>query len=139
MLFLRDLQSTNGTFLNGRRLAADSPVAGGDRIQVADCEFVIETAMPESRPQAALGTLRERRSIDRQWVFSRFDQLMNGGVFAAYQPIVRAGSAESYGVEALARSEVEELQRPDQMFAAARRVDREAALSKLCRRVALAN
>jgi hypothetical protein len=39
---IRDLDSTNGTFVNDKRLERDSPLRPGDRIRIADVEFVYE-------------------------------------------------------------------------------------------------
>lgn len=134
-LFVRDLSSTNGTFVNGRRIESATPVVRGDRVQFADCEFAVESAASASHKDPFHGTLRTP-IVQNQWAFSQFDQLMVGGVQAAYQDIVRVGTGEVHGVESLARSEIEGLKRPDQMFSAAKRVGQEVALSQLCRRVA---
>lgn len=47
--FLRDLASTNGTFLNGKRVADRSPLKHEDRIRVGDTIFsfsVVEGSIP---------------------------------------------------------------------------------------------
>jgi pSer/pThr/pTyr-binding forkhead associated (FHA) protein len=49
---LRDLASTNGTYLNGRRVAEKHPLESGDRIAVGDTVMqftLIEHALPVSR------------------------------------------------------------------------------------------
>ena len=38
-LFLRDLGSTNGTFVNGRQIKSDTVLSEGDVIQFGDAEF----------------------------------------------------------------------------------------------------
>ena len=40
-LFITDLESTNGTWVNGRRLPSgrQSPLSDGDRVRLADCEY----------------------------------------------------------------------------------------------------
>jgi pSer/pThr/pTyr-binding forkhead associated (FHA) protein len=38
-VFIDDLGSTNGTFLNGRKLTTAEPVAKGDRLQIGNTIF----------------------------------------------------------------------------------------------------
>src|ERR1700755_1616962 len=45
--FLRDLNSTNGTFLNGQRVA-NAPLNDGDRIQCGETIVVVEVTADES-------------------------------------------------------------------------------------------
>ena len=48
---LRDLGSTNGTFLNGERLANDRPLKSGDEIRLGGCVFLFHAgtgASPET-------------------------------------------------------------------------------------------
>lgn len=42
--YIKDTNSTNGTFLNGQRLSADElkPLINGDKVMFADMEFVVE-------------------------------------------------------------------------------------------------
>ena len=40
-LFVRDLGSTNGTYVNGNQITEDTPVGERDVVQFADFEFVI--------------------------------------------------------------------------------------------------
>jgi FHA domain/Bacterial regulatory proteins, luxR family len=40
---LRDLGSTNGTFVNGERLAGDRPLKSGDEIRLGTCVFIFHT------------------------------------------------------------------------------------------------
>lgn len=39
---LQDLGSTNGTFVNGNKIAADTLLKNGDRVQFGDVQFVVE-------------------------------------------------------------------------------------------------
>ena len=101
-LFVRDLNSTNGTFVNGKRIAHDTPVGEGDLLQFADTEFRLE------RITADWG---ERTSVtgigSESWVLSNFDELIrSGGVFAVFQPIVSLHTSHTLGYEALARSNI---------------------------------
>jgi hypothetical protein len=67
---LRDLGSTNGTFLNGQRLAGDQPLNAGDEIRVGTSVFVFHTvATQETQPETVRGeappvlTRREREVL----------------------------------------------------------------------------
>jgi EAL domain-containing protein (putative c-di-GMP-specific phosphodiesterase class I) len=61
-----------------------------------------------------------------------------GLITPAYQPLVDLYSGEVLGYEALARGPKGELERPDLLFAAARREGRLADLDSTCRRAAVA-
>ncbi|MEE4302063.1 MAG: FHA domain-containing protein [Pseudomonadales bacterium] len=50
---LEDLASTNGTFLNGRRLSAPMPLVPGDRIAFDTTRFVVEAAFEDAGPRPA--------------------------------------------------------------------------------------
>ncbi len=45
-LFLRDLQSSNGTFLNGRRVTSTIEVRTGDEIDVGATRIIVEDVQP---------------------------------------------------------------------------------------------
>jgi len=42
MLFIKDLRSSNGTFVNGQRIEAETPLKNGDHIGLGDSEFEIK-------------------------------------------------------------------------------------------------
>ncbi|MDE3091336.1 MAG: FHA domain-containing protein, partial [Chloroflexota bacterium] len=48
-LYLRDEQSTNGTWLNGQRVSRATQLKIGDRIKISGIEFVVKSAAPEPR------------------------------------------------------------------------------------------
>jgi EAL domain-containing protein (putative c-di-GMP-specific phosphodiesterase class I) len=128
-LFVRDLNSTNGTFVNGKRITNDTPVGEGDLLQFADTEFRLE------RITADWG---ERTSVtgigSESWVLSNFDELIrSGGVFAVFQPIVSLHTSHTLGYEALARSNIPGVASAGEMFSLAARLHSEARLSHQCR------
>jgi pSer/pThr/pTyr-binding forkhead associated (FHA) protein len=43
---LRDLKSTNGTFVNERRITSEHPLADGDVIQIGDVELIFVAIPP---------------------------------------------------------------------------------------------
>jgi hypothetical protein len=53
---LRDLESTNGTWLDDRRVSGTAPLRDGDRIQVGGVE--LRFFDPASAPTDPVGTLR---------------------------------------------------------------------------------
>lgn len=128
-LFVRDLNSTNGTFVNGKRIAGDSPLGDRDLLQFADTEFRLErVAVDWGGRTSATGFGSE------SWVLSNFDELIrSGGVFAVFQPIVSLQTAHTLGYEALARSNIPGVATAAEMFSLAARLHAEARLSHQCR------
>lgn len=51
---LRDLGSTNGTFLNGERLAGDHPLSPGDEIRIGTSVFVFRAVSPDNNDMATV-------------------------------------------------------------------------------------
>lgn len=58
---IRDLQSTNGTYLNGQRIAGVRPLAPGDRIRLGRTEWVIEAPRAPARRDSATAHLAVAR------------------------------------------------------------------------------
>jgi DNA-binding winged helix-turn-helix (wHTH) protein len=52
-LIIEDLGSHNGTFVNGRRLDAPSPLADGDEIRVGPATLAVHTAPPDDLTRSA--------------------------------------------------------------------------------------
>ncbi|MDI7269013.1 MAG: FHA domain-containing protein, partial [Myxococcota bacterium] len=70
-LLVRDMDSTNGTFLNGRRIRGDETLQPGDRIFLADFVLIIEgdesaqtPAPPEARKTAGPPPLPDEGGLD---------------------------------------------------------------------------
>jgi EAL domain-containing protein (putative c-di-GMP-specific phosphodiesterase class I) len=145
---VRDLDSTNGTFVNGKRITEDA-LADGDIIQVAHVEFrfrhpavlapalgapadsaVEQThvALSDQTDSIILGTQLMRELISRE------------AVEILYQPIVDLQSGEVIGFEALGRGAHAELSRsPEVLFGLAERCGLTIELSRLFRRAAVAS
>src|SRR5262245_32196725 len=93
-LYVRDLGSTNGTFINGERIDGEFPVASGDLLQFA--EVVFRVGLDEGRYDAR--TLAGDSS-DRALALIQFDKLMSErAVVPHFQPIIafRNMSVEGY-------------------------------------------
>lgn len=128
-LFVRNLNSTNGTFVNEQRISTDTPVGEHDVVRFADFEFVVKRVQAEQ----SLRTMVSSRS-DWQNTLGQFHQLlMDRAVVPYFQPIVRFSDRQTIGHEVLARSTVVGLSTPKDMFAAAERVSLAARLSVMCR------
>lgn len=126
---IRDLGSTNGTFVNGR-VADGRPLADGDIVQFADAVFrVIRPGTVE------YGATAEGSAQPFAAALLQFEDLMSGeGVIPNFQPIVQLSDGQTVGYELLARSGLEELRNPAAMFTTAAKLGQECALSELMRR-----
>jgi EAL domain-containing protein (putative c-di-GMP-specific phosphodiesterase class I) len=128
-LLLRDLGSTNGTFVNGTRIQEPCTVNHGDLLQFGQRVFRVIQKSTESGPQTI-----EDDSCDRALALIQFDQLMTQRAVAPhYQPIVAMGDRQVFGYEVLARSRFFGLKDPRSMFAAAKVLDLESELSRILR------
>lgn len=142
---LRDLKSTNGTFVNGTRID-EHVLADGDIIHLGPIELRFRTAesgatgvsdMPADATQALPinhdpGSTRARRALE--------ELLGREAVDIVWQPIVDLASRNVVACEALARGAHPDLPRsPQPLFALAADCGLAVELSRLCRRLALAH
>jgi len=101
-LHVRDLGSTNGTFVN-RRSVTDEPLEDGDVIHFADFEFRLEEAAP-ARPETT-AVLRDF-ALPEQFVKGtrELDELLRDRLVTMhFQAIVVLGSGKDVCYEALGR------------------------------------
>jgi EAL domain-containing protein (putative c-di-GMP-specific phosphodiesterase class I) len=128
-LLLRDLGSTNGTYVNGTRIHAPCTVRHSDLLQFGQIVFRAVQQSSDSGPQ----TIQDD-SCDRALALIQFDQLMaQRAVTPHFQPIVAVGDRAVFGYEVLARSRFFGLNDPKSMFAAARVLNLESELSRIFR------
>jgi len=128
-LWIVDLGSTNGTFVNGTRLAEPMRLNEGDLVQIAAIVFRVSR---ESQAVEA-HTLHES-ACDRALTMMQFDRLINdGGMTPFFQPIVAMDDRRTVGFEVLGRSRLFGLRTPAEMFAAASELNVEVELSELLR------
>ncbi len=130
-LCLRDLGSTNGTYVNGERLAAEdyAVLAEGDLIQFATLVFRLGSGR-----QMTEGRTMHDDACDRALAMMQFDRLMNeGGVVPFFQPIMDIQKDARIGYEVLGRSRLFGLKTPAEMFSAAAKLNLEAELSRAMR------
>ena len=132
-LCLRDLGSTNGTFVNGDRLSSAIELHDNDMIQFADLPFRLTRS-----PNANLSHTRRKDACDHALAIVQFDQLLTGKcIIPHYQPIVELASGKVVAYEALARSRLIGLETPNVMFSAAAQLGQSAKLSEHLRRTAV--
>jgi EAL domain-containing protein (putative c-di-GMP-specific phosphodiesterase class I) len=128
-LLLRDLGSTNGTYVNGTRAAQPCTVHHGDLLQFGQVIFRVMQQSTETGPQ----TIQED-SCDRALALIQFDQLMTQrAVTPHFQPIIDMGDRRVLGYEVLGRSRFFGLKDPHSMFAAAKVLNLEGELSRIMR------
>lgn len=137
-LFIRDLGSKNGTFVNRERVTDMTPIGEGDHIELADIEFRIEYSPNEATLGSQKGsfseTCSEMDTFESAWVLTQLDELIDRqAVTPHYQAIVAIFNDSVVGYEALARSAVTGLEDPFRMFETAKLANREVELSRVCR------
>ncbi len=140
LLCLRDLGSTNGTYLNGNRIISDTLLSEGDWIEIGDVHLQIG-----SRAGGHRNTVDEP-FLKTQFINSEAARLSSKGLVellatrslgACFQPIHYLHDRDIHGYEFLARSVVPGVTNPGLMFQAAEAVGREVELSMLCRSMGL--
>lgn len=132
-LWLRDLQSTNGTFVNGQRIQNRASLKPDDLVQFADLEFRLICHETEDARNTICATASHLVSSVLQ-----FRRLMEtGDILPHFQPVVRMATGSVLGYEVLARSNYQGLENAYDLFLAATRLSQEAELSELSRREGL--
>jgi predicted component of type VI protein secretion system len=128
-LFLRDLNSTNGTLLNGRRVQNLTGLQHGDVIHFGSVMFTLVQGGEDS----ITATVTADSSSDAMGQL-QFDKLLKRPALRPYfQPIVRLEDHSRIGFEMLSRSHLIGLETPDKMFRVAAQRTSEAELSIACR------
>lgn len=132
VLFLRDLGSTNGTYINGERLEPDQTVqlSEEDLIHFAEAPFRVRR---QSLSAMTNGTIAEN-VCDQALALVQFDRLMSERLVRPhFQSIVRLQDESSIGFEILGRGSVFGLESVAAMFHAAEQLSLEVELSQLLR------
>ena len=128
-LTVRDLDSTNGTFINGERISGSVALKPEDIVQFADIPFrlMIQSARTD--------TVTESQDVcDQALALVQFDRLMSDeAVVPHYQSIVDLRSKQIIGYEVLGRSRIPHLESPAAMFSAAAHFNLETKLSQMFR------
>ena len=134
-LSLRDLGSTNGTFVNGRKIVSDTVLSEGDVIQFGGSEFRVHCRDEDDGRGTAHWNGHELTSR-----LLAFEKLVSGnGLIPHYQPIVKLSDISTVGFEVLARSQIPEFPTPREMFDTAAQLDRENDLREASRVAGVTN
>jgi EAL domain-containing protein (putative c-di-GMP-specific phosphodiesterase class I) len=128
-LMVRDLHSTNGTYVNGLKVQDTCTLLENDVVQFSDMAFRI------GREDACWNTQNiTAMAGDRAMVLIQFEKLIEGqGLVPHFQPIVRLQNLEVMGYEVLGRSSLFGLKKPSEMFQVAEQLDLQNRLSQLIR------
>jgi len=138
MLMIRDLDSTNGTFVNHKIVRGERALRHGDVVHLGDAEFRVvgQDKRVNDNPTGtmmldSLQSLSNRLPTGTRELRELIDQ---GTAIAAYQSIVNAGDGDVYAWEVLGRGNHPELpQSPGELFRIAESANLEIELSELLR------
>ncbi len=143
-LWVEDLGSTNGTFVNHQRIHQPTELKVGDVVHLADHEFRLMREQGlggPRRPVSSAETVIGMAALPREFPLQMaafFDLLENARVASWCQKICSADGS-FYGYELLGRSTHDELtEGPEQLFNLARALNAEVRLSRLLRRQSFA-
>ncbi|SMP53497.1 EAL domain, c-di-GMP-specific phosphodiesterase class I (or its enzymatically inactive variant) [Neorhodopirellula lusitana] len=129
-LVIQDLNSTNGTYVNGTRITEATAVSNEDLIHFAEAPFRIRRQSPTGM---TAGTISEN-VCDQALALVQFDRLMSQRLVRPhFQPIVTLKGARPIGFEILGRGSVFGLESVGAMFQAAEQLNLEVELSRLLR------
>ncbi|MCA9037596.1 MAG: EAL domain-containing protein [Planctomycetaceae bacterium] len=140
-LYIRDLGSTNGTFVNGHRIGHDTLLLPGDFIEIGDVCFEVMRSDQNNGGARTDPVVSKTCFVDNahDLVARRsLTQLLNhGGVLPCFQAIHCLKTGFVRGYEFLARSDFPGVETAGELFEQARKAGREVELSLLCRRDAM--
>ena len=136
-LWLYDLNSTNGTFINDDRVDVKAILKDGDSIVFGNRRFRVvlidSDASSGRRPLATVPNAAPTPAPESPK--QKFHRLLDSGAVPYFQPIYEIASASQriIGYEVLGRSRIYGLNTPEQMFAAALPLEMESELSRILR------
>jgi len=129
-LWLKDLCSTNGTIVNGKKIAGRTQINPDDIVQFGELEFrVIQQTDDEMFSTICVLPVSV---VSPAMQFRRLMEL--GDIVPHYQPVVSLSGGGIIGYEVLARSNYDGLENAHDLFLTAAHMGQEVALSDLCRR-----
>lgn len=128
-LIIRDLGSTNGSYVNGEPVEGERVVREDDIIQFATIVLRVGSDHVKSE-----GNTIQEDVCDHALAIIQFEKLISdGGLYPHFQPIVTLSDQSWIGYEVLGRSRLFGLQSPHEMFQAASQLNMEAQLSEAFR------
>lgn len=139
-LYVRDSGSTNGTFVNGKRITTETLLFDGAVLEIANISFRVLSHRREPATPAASIFMKTCFANDALDTLGRrsLAQLLGGGTAApCFQSIHCLYSGAVRGHEFLARSTYPGIETAGQLFEQARKAGREVELSMFCRTQAM--
>ncbi len=132
-LLVRDRGSTNGTFVNGRRVESPVPLVSKDLLHFGEAMFRL--GRRQEHDSVTINATRASTDLcDQALALVQFDRLLSERVVTPYyQPIVEAQADQIFAYEVLGRSSLFGLNTPGPMFRAAAALHKESELSRLLR------
>lgn len=134
-LSVRDLGSTNGTYVNGKRIEAATPLESGAILQIAN--VWMRVVNKQTLPPPSSGTIARTMVEDSQTgalALSRFSDLLEQrAVEFEFEPVADLRTGETVAWEARASSRIFGLTKQQDMEGAARQLNRELELCQLLR------
>ena len=128
-IFVRDLNSTNGTLLNGHRTCELTALQTGDILHFGSVMLVLHRTRESNR----CDTVVSDAGLDAI-AHVQFNNLIEDpAVQPMFQPIIDLQTMERTGFEVLSRSKLFGLETPDKMFRIATQRQSAPALSRVCR------
>ncbi len=138
-LRVRDLDSTNGTFVNGRRVRTRRRLSAGDVIRFGDIQLRLASyAAPLSTGTKTLSTDELTEFIGEQSE-DFLTLLETRAIQPLFQPVFDTRTLAIGGYELLCRGKLEGFETsPTELFFIAERLGRQVELSRLCREIGFA-
>jgi EAL domain-containing protein (putative c-di-GMP-specific phosphodiesterase class I) len=129
-IFVRDLDSTNGTLLNGRPLQGIAGMFDGDILHFGNAMYTLCEKVEGTSATVTVATDTADDALGQ----IQFDKLINNpAVRPDFQPIVRLVDGQAIAYEALSRSQLVGLETPAKMFRVAAQRSLTSQLSEVCR------
>lgn len=134
-LWVRDLQSRNGTYINRKRARGPVAVQAGDVLHFGTVEFRIgrrEEASNVDETTTGLNRISDLSNLFKSFEGDLRKLIERREVLALFQPIVRLEGRSLFGYEVTARGTLEGLPTgPEELFSVAAGIGAEAELSRL--------
>jgi EAL domain-containing protein (putative c-di-GMP-specific phosphodiesterase class I) len=125
-----DLDSTNGTFVNGARISGTHPIQDGDLLQFGSMVFRVSS----SQSSSSANCTESYDASDDAVALVQFGQVLKKRAITPHlQPIIDINTSATMGYEVLARSRYLGLRSAAALFQAAARMNAEIALSQQAR------
>lgn len=134
-LWVRDLESRNGTYLNRKKVKGTAPVQGGDILHFGTVEFRIglnEDSVPVNESTATLLKVTDLSNLFKTFESDMKTLIEQRAVVPLFQPIVHLADSTRFGYEVTCRGAREGMPTaPEELFGLAAGLGCEAELSRL--------